>query len=291
LKYHYNILPEALHPLANLAIAYFVKRRGVPASSIKIEQAIDIELTLPYRPTFNGKTTDHYILCVDVSESAYNNSLDAFVLECVNKCAPVKLFISIPKGTKDPEYSQKLKAARNRGVGILEIDAHSSHVVQEALPLSLAGVRPIPVESFPPKLRENLTRAETMFRDGCPDKACSLVFDEIESLCRVVGRKTYDAGCWNVSGAVTFKFNTGPWARLMEMLGQHLDAKKAKCPQLTRAFLARIHGVTPHRNESGHKPETAEELRKRDRELRTRFESAVDLLNDLITAVKPLHVV
>jgi hypothetical protein len=60
---------------------------------------------------------------------------------------------------------------------------------------------------------------------------------------------------------------------------------------LTTAFLAKIHGVTPHRNESGHKPRSEAELKKRDRELRTRFEAAVDLLRDLIVAVKPLRVV
>lgn len=77
----------------------------------------------------------------------------------------------------------------------------------------------------------------------------------------------------------------------MQLMGARLDATQANCPGLTPAFLARIHGVTPHRNESGHKPANEELLKKRDRELRTRFESAVDLLGDLIVAVKPLRVV
>src|SRR5690349_17899237 len=73
------------------------------------------------------------------------------------------------------------------------------------------------------------------------------------------------------------------WAALMQSMGTHLDCKGANCPDLTPALIARIHGVTPHRNDSSHKPKNAKELIKRDRELRTRFEAAVDLLADLIT--------
>jgi len=124
---------------------------------------------------------------------------------------------------------------------------------------------------------------------GEPDKACALVFDEIENISRAAGKKTHDTGCWKQS--VTFKFESGPWAALMELWGDNLDFKKAKCPALTKAFIARIHGVTPHRNESGHKPKDAAALMKRDRELRTRFEGAVDLLTDLIAVVKPLRII
>lgn len=290
MKNQYTILPEPLHPVADQTITYFRNKRGVSKSSIKIEQPIEKELSLPYRPTFSGKTSDSYILCVEVSESVYHNSLDAFVLECINKCIPAKLFIAIPKGTKDPDFAQKLNAAKDRGVGVLEISASSGSVIQEALPLSLAGVRPILVQEFPAKLRENLHRAEMIFKGGSPDKACSLIFDEIESICRTMGKKTVDGGFWTKDPG-NFKFESGPWASLMTLLATSLDIKKSKCPQLTQAFLARIHGTTPHRNDSGHKPGNEEALKKRDRELRTRFESAVDLLADLISAVKPLRIV
>jgi hypothetical protein len=291
MKCQYTILPEPLHPIADLAITYFVKRRGVSGATVKVEKPVDERLSLDYRPTFTAKTTDHYILCIDVGESVYHNSLDAFVLDCINKSLPVKLFIAIPKGNKDPEFSKKFNAARDRGVGVLEVDSHSTQVVLEALPLSLAGVRPIAVQDFPAKLRENLNRAETIFRNGSPDKACSLIFDEIESICRSLGKKTYTNNCWSPTTTLNFKFESDPWAKLMVLLDDHLDVKKAKCPRLTKAFLARIHGITPHRNESGHKPINEEALKKRDREIRTRFESAVDLLYDLVAAVKPLRVI
>jgi hypothetical protein len=285
----YTILSEPLHGIADLAISYFVKRRGVPRASIVVEKAVDGDL--PYRPTFTGRTTDHYILCVDVGKSAYSNSLDEFVLNCISTATPVKLYVAISKGTSDPDYSKKLNAARRYGVGVLEVDSRSTQVIQEALPLSLAGVRPIVAEDFPACLRESLTKAETMFRGGAPDKACSIIFDEIEIISRNLAKKTYAAGCWNLTAPLKFNFDTGSWATLMDLLRDHLDLKKAKCPSCTRAFLARIHGVTPHRNDSGHKPKNREDLRKRDRELRTRFEAAVDLLGDLIAVVKPLHIV
>lgn len=206
MKYTYTILPEPLHALADQTANYFVKKRGVRAASIKVEQPIDSDL--PYRPTFTARTSDHHTLCIEVSESAYNNSLDTFVLRCMHQGLPVKLFIAIPKGTHDPEYSRKLSAAKTRGVGVLEVNDHSVDVVQEAIALSLAGVRPIAAQEFPAKLRESLNRAETAFRTGSPDKACSLVFDEIENICRAAGRKTYDDGHWN--GTVNFKFDSGP---------------------------------------------------------------------------------
>jgi hypothetical protein len=289
MRHKYNILPEPLHPIADSTIAYFVKRRGVSPTTIKIEQPVETNIPLPFRPTFCAKTTDHYFLCVEVAESPYNNSLDAFVLNCMNQGLPVKLFIAIPNGTRDPDYGPKLNLAKSRGVGVIEIGERSVSVVQEALSLSLAGVRPVPAEEFPPKLREGLSRAETLFRSGGPDKACSVIFDEIESICRNMGEKANDNGYWRSSTSVNFRFATGSWAKLMQLLSMEFDAKKAKCPRLTPAFLARIHGITPHRNESGHKPRSEAELTRRDRELRTRFESAVDLLRDFVVAARPLR--
>jgi hypothetical protein len=47
--------------------------------------------------------------------------------------------------------------------------------------------------------------------------------------------------------------------------------------------------MTTHRNESGHKPDSLKVLAKRDRELRTRFESAADTLFDLIQQSRHLR--
>jgi len=60
-----------------------------------------------------------------------------------------------------------------------------------------------------------------------------------------------------------------------------LDYKR--CPKVSRPLLARILGITEHRNELGHKPRNRAARVKRDQELRTRFEAAADLLFDVAT--------
>jgi len=80
----------------------------------------------------------------------------------------------------------------------------------------------------------------------------------------------------------------GAWAKVIGVLIDHMDYKKV--PNLPKSLLARILGITGHRNESGHKPKTKAALIKRNTELRTRFENAVDLLSDLIRASRSLHV-
>jgi hypothetical protein len=286
MKWKYTILPEPLHPVADLTIEYFIKHRGVRSSTIQIEQPLAPDVR--FRPTFTARTSDHYTLCVEVAEEVYTNSRDEFVLTCLSKALPVKLFISIPTNTKDPGYSQKLQTARSRGVGVIEIDEHSTNVIQEALPLYLSGVRQIDVKTFPAKLREALVKAETTFRNSSPEKGCATIYEEIESICRIAGQKTHDAGHWKQQ--TNFNFQKDPWAKLMQLMEDHLDINLAKCPDLSRALIARIHGLTTYRNDSGHKPANAKALINRNRQLRTRFEGAVDVLSDLVAAVKPLRV-
>ena len=48
-------------------------------------------------------------------------------------------------------------------------------------------------------------------------------------------------------------------------------------------------GITPYRNDTGHKPKDMKALIKRDQQLRTRFEDAVDLLGELIDATEALE--
>jgi hypothetical protein len=64
----------------------------------------------------------------------------------------------------------------------------------------------------------------------------------------------------------------------------HLDQQT--CPALSMPLLARVLSVAPHRNDTGHKITSLNQLIKRDTELKTRFESATDLLLELITAYK-----
>jgi hypothetical protein len=228
------------------------------------------------------------MLCIEVSQSVYANHLDACVISCVRHGLPVKLYVAVAKGAKDPNYAQNLRAAKRAGVGVIEIDGTAGMIVQNALPLSLSAVRPIDVLRFPKRYRHNLSQAEQTFRDGTPEKACSLIYDEVESLFRKAARKTYDKGWWPNNG--NLNIDKVPWANLLRDWDRHINRSACHCPELNSTFIARILGITPHRNDSGHKPKNMNALIKRDQQLRTRFENAVDLFADLVEAVKPLKV-
>jgi hypothetical protein len=77
------------------------------------------------------------------------NHLDAFVVGCLQLGLPVKLFVAVTKGIRDPNLSHNLKSAKLAGVGLIEVDDSSGVVMQDAVSLSLTGVRPLKVSQFP----------------------------------------------------------------------------------------------------------------------------------------------
>jgi len=286
MSFAYTILPPPLHKTANAAIKWFLDNWGINKNAVKVEQPIHVDVEL--RPTFSAQTRDSHILCIEVSENAYANHLNTFVVGCLQHGLPVKLFVAVTKGTKDLNLAHNLKAAKMAGVGLIEVDDSSGVVMQDAVSLSLAAVRPINVSQFPKKYRHSLSHAEQTFRNGTPEKACSLVYDEIENLFRRLAERTHSKGWWPNKG--NLKIDKAPWATLIENWSDGLDRSKCSCSNLTPAFAAQMIGVTPYRNDSGHKPKNLKELIKRDQQLRTRFESAVDLFRDLVDATKSLKI-
>ena len=281
----YSILTPPLHQTADAARVFFRAHFGTP--SFKVEEPPYPGAT--YRPTLSGVTRDHHILCVEASDTPYTNSLDAFVLDCKERALPVKLFVAIPKGDGDANFKANLRRAKEHGVGVVEVGGGAGSVIHDALSLSLTGVRPYNAKDFPAKYREAVSGAYNTFLNGDPVKGCSRVFDEIEDLSRAIGLKALKRKCFgNMAKALVFDFSSSPWATLIIFLNKHLDRGKSGCPKLNEALFARIHGITPHRNESGHKPRDTKTLTRRDRELRTRFEHATDLLRDLIDAARSL---
>lgn len=287
----YRVLTPSLYATADAVQKYLRAERGITKFDVEAPIQSDVE----YCPTLSAKTRDFSIVCVEVSERAYSNPLDAFVLECKNRSLPVKLYVAMPKAVTDPEYRENLKRAKSRSVGLIEVDTSGVGViVEEALLLSLTGLRDIKPANFPTKYRTPISEALGVFRNGNPSKGCSLIYDEIEQLTRRVAEKSRNKGYWRQlkPGEKKPKINlqNGPWAKVIETLMSHLDPKVCPCPELNNALLARILGITPHRNDSGHKPKNGEQRKKIDSELRTRFENAVDVLSDLIAATKPLRV-
>src|SRR5258706_496920 len=121
------------------------------------------------------------------------------------------------------------------GVGVIEVDEGSGLIIQNALSLSLTAVRPIDVGQFPKKYREQL------FRDGTPEKACSLIYDEIECLFRKAARKTNAKGWW--PNANNLKIDTVSWATLIKDWDKNLNRPNCPCPGLNPTFAARILGI------------------------------------------------
>jgi hypothetical protein len=136
-----------------------------------------------------------------------------------------------------------------------------------------------------------LAEAESTFRNGSPAQGCLLIQQEIEQLSRKVAKKTHAKNLWRAlkPGVKAPPYTSKvPWAKIMEIMIDHIDPHK--CPTPDKSLLNRIAGMTSHRNESGHKPGTLKDLIKRDREARTRFESAVDTLFDLIQQSRHLRI-
>jgi len=282
----YRILSPGLHETADATVEWFVNYWGIARRNFVVETSFDDDVD--FRPTFVTELDDGHLLCVEVSENIYSKTLDSVVLACQHKGLPVKLVVAVPRGAKDPDFPIKLRIAKRNGVGILEVDAKSGTMLQSPLSLSLVGVRPLQLSDFPPRYRQPLQHAHQVFRDGEPSKACSLVYDELEAGCRQLASKCAAKGIWKPPSGL--KLDVGPWAKLMSELDKGLDRKDPLAKRISKALIARIIGVTPHRNDSGHKPKTLKTRMNRDQELRTRFEGGVDLLREFTEVAKPFRI-
>lgn len=281
-------LSQTFHAMADAVVEYLQNERGI--KGFVEEEPIHKEVA---RPSLHAKTQDHHFLCLEFSETTpFPLSVERFAPNCSRLCLPVRVFVAVPSDTKDPDYNRDLNRAREWGVGVLTVDGNHVTVVQEPLALSLAGVRRIDMKKYPTKYRFPLSQAEVTFRQGNPAKGCSEVYDEIEALTRRIAKKTLKSGMWRASktGAAipAIDLDKGPWANVIDVLMNQLDPGHP--PRIPKAQLAHVLGITPHRNETGHRPNSKEALIRRDTTLRTRFENAADTLLELIVASKPLRV-
>jgi hypothetical protein len=282
----FKSLAPHLHSTAEATAAFVHNKFGW--TGIKAEKEITPDIQL--RPTLQTITRDYETICIEVSESPYSGTLDEAVVACKNECLPVKLFVAIPKtgGKETQDFQKLLSRARRNGVGIIEVDANGTgSVLSDALSLSLSGVRKIVPKEFPPKYRQALNEAESTFYTN-PAKGCLVVYEEIESLSRRVASKTLKVGLWTTGRK--WRLEKDPWASILKEMLQTFPATTNPAPDVTPALLGRLLGITAHRNDVGHKPKSRTDLIKRNKELRTRFESAVDLLRDFQKAAKPLGV-
>lgn len=266
-----------LRPIAEGAILFFQNRYGIRSTQWNIEKPIAPDA--PYATTFYGATNDYHFLCVDVLEASITSSLEAFVTFCKERNLPVKLFLAYDPESEYPKKDD-VRIARSRGLGILEVNENGQGTLLfDALSLSLTGVR-VDLEDFPPRYRTPVATAENTFKNGDPSKGCSQLYDEIEAVSRRLAQRTHRRKYWN-----NFSANRdfqGNWAPLMRVFMNELD--ESKCPTIPRTLLAQVYAISDPRNQSAHRPRSLRQLKERDRRLRTRFETARDLLLDLVRA-------
>jgi hypothetical protein len=282
----FRVLPVELQPTAEAVAGFLKDDRGL--SKLRVEEPVGYDID--YRPTFQTVSPEYHDVWVEIGEGPYLSSLDSVVLYCVTHSLPVKLYVGFQAGVSATEYKTKIDEARRNGVGAIEVVAGNCVVIHEAVLLSLSGVRLEDRKKFPPKYRSNLSTAEGTFKNGDPAKGCSLVYDEIEALSRKMTKKVVAKG-WLKPTSVwppRLDIEKAPWANVMETLIERADFSQFPAG-LKRGMLIRVAAVTDLRNETGHKPRSREDRMRRDRELRTRFESSMDLLRDFIAATRSLR--
>ncbi len=281
----YRFLDRSLHSYADRARAFFRSNWGIPASGFQVEQPV-----LPSAPmstTLYAKTGDHYIVCVEVLESV-SSSLAEFILFCRSEHLPVKLFLVSPRVIT----AELERYARLHCLGVLDVTSDNPAIIRRALALSLAGVRLPVVERFPRKFRQAVHDAREAFLNGDPATACATVYGEIESVTRAIGEKADRDGAW--TGLKTGRTSPGliwtteKWARILDALAKKLDRRKLGKNSLTPALLGSLQGLPPRRNLLAHRPRSLRERIERDKKLRTHFEEATDLFEDLLKATNKL---
>jgi hypothetical protein len=276
----YKILPENLREAADRVVEYLKNDRGV--TSFKAELPIDVQLQ--YRPTIHGLSPEKYIIAVEVQDRPDLTVLNSAVLDCASRSLPVKLFVAFPEPAT-PASLRDIERIHQTGVGVVEFRVAGPVVLREALPLSLFGYR-LDRQKFPKKLRGTLLDAENALRSNNPPHGCSILYQEIEDQSRKLIKKTKKKKMWRKlrAGEKPSKLDLeiGAWEKVLEHFEHFYIVNKKKVPDLTANLIHRIEATTAFRNQSAHKPKTSQERRERDREIRTRFESAADLLLDLI---------
>jgi hypothetical protein len=280
----YRVLPAHLHAIADHAREFFVNHRGV--TSIVVEAEVEPGLNL--RPTLHGRTRDHHTVCVEVTDSGYTDALDRFVLDCQHLDLPIKLYVAVPTGL---DMTPILRRAIPRGVGVLEIGpAGGCDVFVHALSLSLTGIKRTRIKEFPMRYRGALSSAADTFLGGDPVKGCGRLYDEIEDLTRRLAKRCWQKGLLPGGGlhkATPMDFGTAPWKNVLDYLRNRLNY--AGIPTVSDQLLARLIGITPFRNQAGHKIARKADLVRRDRQLRTRFDDGLDVLGELIVATRSLR--
>lgn len=281
----YRILGQSLWPTANAVRKYFKETLGL--ATIKVEEEIAKEVP---RPTLHAKSRDQAFICAEFLEAGcFSLNIERFVSACKAKQLPVRLFVVFPEGAKSKDFGKDFRAAREHGVGVISVsEAGEVNVLAEPISITLSGLRKIDPKAFPAKYKGDLMSAQQTYLNGNPAKGCAAVYDIIEALTRRVAAKLHSQAWVAAWSSRAPRFEKAAWFKLADDIYRTLDFNRV--PRQERTLWAKIVSLTNLRNESGHEPKTMKERVARDKELRTRFEDATDVLRKLIEATKDLAV-
>lgn len=272
----YRILLQQYHATADSARRQFAIQLGVAEGKFQVEQPIHRDIR--FIPTFNVMSRERYLIVIEVAEQIERGVLSDAILVMKNQGLPAKVYVAIPEGAQTATFKEDLRFARQNGLGLVEMrDPFESY--QEPLLLNLTGVRKPDALKFSKALRAAIVDSLRTFENGNPRKACTVVTDEIEGMSRRLAAHALRVGALGSPPAkVTVKM---PWAGVMDALLKHHDRSKGPFTKIDKSLLARVSGLTTHRNEGSHPPRSAAERRRIDAQLKTRYEHACDVLSDL----------
>lgn len=289
----YSILGQNLHETADKAKDYFATNYG--AKKFLCEQPIN---DLPLKPTWQATLTGGYVLCVDVRETPFSNSLYEFVTKCATGGIPVRLWVAVPQAAAGPTFNSELKHAHDAGVGVVQIaDDGKGHEFHRPVPLSLFALKKTELKAVPSGQREDVKNAEATFLDGSPEQGCQAICQALELHTRAFAEHTYNQGWWKQpAGAKALTaafFQKDPWAAMLEAMEDRLESSKVKAtsPTFNKQMVIKTRGHTDWRNAVSHKPKNLKELQTRDARLRTMFETTRDLLLEWYAVGKKLKLV
>jgi len=276
----YRILSQSLWQTADHVKKYLKDQLGL--DSVKVEKEIADGVPLP---TLHAKAEDQSIVCVEfLEDSCFGPNLPLFVSSCKAKQLPVKLYVAHPEGRETESYGRDLKSAQELCIGVLSVAPNGKVTsTREPISLVLSDLRSQNPKDFPPQYRGDLFQAHQTYLQGDPVKGCLGIYEMIEARTRRIAKNLHSQrliSTWQTGRPPNF--DKSPWFNIADIIYRVLNFSGVD--SLSKPLWARVVAATQPRNDVGHQPRTLAERVKRDRELRTRFEAAGDLLRDLIEA-------
>ncbi len=265
-----TFLSSELHGIADEVQAYLRNNMGI--RKINVESPIpNVEIS----PTLNGKSSNGYLVWVEVSESTYPSTLDSLISDSFTNDLPVKIYVANPASDTKKINQKEVRRLSKKGIGYLIVSSDGVEVIREALELSLF-LPEAPIKLIPRRHRPAINEAWNTYRNGNPVKGVVGVCDEIEDRIRKIAKKAKKCGAIPLSCRVNL--DKGSLENVIDQLKKHSI--------FTKKLSGKCYALTDIRNDSSHPPKNYEKRKIRHKKLKTNFNWSIDLLKELHEADK-----